>query len=208
VIAINLIPERVVLAKRRRRRLRAWSCILLLSAAVCAVPVSVEAARNRRVRSLRADRTQLLKDIEKSRAELNRIRLDVQDLKAEAARADALRTKRPWATLLAMLSDTLPKEMWLVSVATDPATPPRGDVDRTAETPPTPPDEDAEAEVVMLEAPRKLTLDGYAVDYLSLLRFMSDLNTCKAFQTVSLTRAVDEPTFDATAVRFKILCEW
>ncbi len=208
MIAINLIPEQVVLAKRRRRRLRAWGCILLLSAAVCALPVSVEAARNRRVRSLRAERTHLLAGIEESRAELNRVRLDVQDLEAEAARADALRTKRPWATLFALLSENLPEEMWLMSVATDPATPPRGDVDRTAEPNQTGPDRDAEAEVVMLEAPRKLTLDGYAVDYLSLLSFMTDLNNCKAFHTVSLTRAVDEPAFDATAVRFKIRCEW
>ena len=208
MIAVNLIPETVAHARRRRRRCRAWSLALLLAAGVCAVPVSVELSRHRRVQSLRDERQRVQADMEKTRDDLNRIGLEIQSLQAQKARADALRTKRPWTALFALLSRSLPDEMWLMSAATDPAAPPRGHHDRTAQTDQPEHGDHDEPEVVILEAPRRLVLDGYAIDYLSLLRFMSDLNRAEVFQTVSLTRAVDEPAFNATAVRFKIFCEW
>lgn len=207
MIGINLIPESVVLAKRRRRRLRLWSIVLLATMAVAALPVGVEITRQHQVLTLKGERRQVEVDIKSTRETLNRAGSEIRTLEAQMARSDALRTKRPWSRLLGMLSRNMPDEMWLLSVATDPAVPARGDRDLT----PKKSSKNArghEPTVVTLEAPRALALEGYAQEYRNLYEFMSRLKQANVFREVTLTRATDEPVFDANAVRFKILCRW
>jgi len=206
MIGVNLIPQAEVVARKRRRRLRAWSLAIVIAAAVGSAPVAVEFTRHHQVQSLRSEKGRVRRDIETTRAELNRLGLEIRDLQAQAARADALRTKRPWAHLLTLLSETLPQEMWLVAVATDPAAPRQSGPYRPAKRDPAKPD--APPEVVTLEAPRQLAVEGYALDYRNLYEFMSKLNQAEVFQTVTLTRANDEPVLNTSAVRFQILCSW
>ena len=207
MIGINLIPESVVLARRRRRRLRVWTLILLTTVAVTALPVGVEMTRQHQVQTLKGERRQVEATIVSTREALNRTGSEIRTLEAQMARSDALRAKRPWSRLLGILSRSMPHEMWLVSLATDPATPPRGDRDLT-------PKKSSEKKgvheptVVTLEAPRALALEGYALEYPNLYEFMSRIERARVFREVALIRATDEPVFDANAVRFKILCRW
>ena len=214
MIGINLIPESVLLAKRRRRRLRVWGLTILATATVGAFPIGVEMSRRHQVRLLTTQRGQVQSGIESTRVELNRVGLAIRTLEAQTARADALRAKRSWSGLLGTLSQSMPEEMWLLSVATDPAAPAPGDRDltpqpRAAVRAGTPNNTDRQGPmVVTLEAPRTLALEGYALEYRNLYEFMSRLKLTGAFADVTLTRANDEPVFNANAVRFKILCHW
>jgi len=204
---VNLIAESELMARRRRRRVRTWSVALLIVAAVGSLPVAVEFTRHHQVQSLRGQRQRVQNDIEKSRAELNQTALAIRELRAQAARADALRTKRSWAGLLTTISGRLPQEMWLSSVATDPASPRNSGPYRPTSRKPNG-EEDAEPAVVTLEAPRQLSVEGYALDYRNLYEFMSGLNETEVFKAVTLTRSNDEPVLNTSAVRFQILCRW
>lgn len=208
MIGINLIPESVLLARRRRRRLRVWAITLFSTAAVGAFPIGLEFSRYRQVQSLESQRRRIETDIESTRADLNQVGVEIGTLRSQMARADTLRTKRPWSRLLGMFSRTLPEEVWLLSIATDPAAPARGDRDLTPKPSASKNDQQQGPKMVTLEAPRTLALEGFALEYRNLYEFMARIKLAEAFADVTLTRATEEPVFDAHAVRFKILCRW
>jgi len=123
MIAVNLIDAGVLLARQRNRRIRRWSFVLLVALGVGAVPIGLEIAHERKVRTLQQRQQGIEAAIAEARTNLNNLRVETRTLESQVSRAEALRVKRPWAALLAHLSDEFPDRMWLLSVATDPASP-------------------------------------------------------------------------------------
>ncbi len=209
MIGINLIADSVLVSRRRRRRVQRWVMSVLAAGVVASIPVGIELSRHQQVQSLRGEKRLYAAQIESMRSELNEVGIENRGLSAQTARANALRTKRSWSRLLAMVSRTLPEELWLTSMSTDPAVPIRGHRDLTPRKSAAPAGEvDDAPRVVTMEAPRALKLAGYALEHRHLYEFMSRLKSVEAFGDVSLTKAVEEPVFRSKAVRFEIRCTW
>ena len=218
MIAVNLIEPSVLNAWRRRRHLVRWIVVLVATAALGAVPVAVELTRQRQVARLTGERLSVLNRIEQTREQLNAIGVEIRMLESQLARADALREKRAWSRLLAMFSDLMPQEMWLMSVTTDPSTPRTGDLDlrpkvvavgdKKKKKDEEEKEPNAAPVVVTLDAPRTLIVDGYALAHRDLYEFMSRLKLTGAFSDVALTKAADEPVFNFSAVHFNVRCTW
>ncbi len=208
MIGINLIPEHQIAERRKRRRIRAWTFTLLTTAAISAAPVGLELSRQHQVIRLRNERSSVLASIQESSEKLNRLREETHSLHAELDRADALRAKRRWSGLLAMISRALADEIWLISVATDPPTPQRGDRSLVPKNTPAPAKDNVQTTVIMLEAPRKLTLEGFALEHRDLYEFKTRLSQTGIFTDVNEIQGTKEPVGDGSAVRFKIVCHW
>ncbi len=206
MIGVNLIDDAVLLARRRSRRVRQWAAILTVVIAFGAVPIGVEITNEHKVQTLRSRRQSIEAAIERARTDLQNLRVETRTLETQVSRAEALRTKRSWRRLLIHLSREMPQEMWLLSVSTDPAFP----GPRAARPPRRPPPDGAGAEtqVVTLDAPRALVLDGYSLDQSKLYEFMAQLKKRKVFSEVTLTNAIEEPVFASSAVRFRLHCRW
>ncbi len=206
MIGVNLIDDAVLLARRRGRRVRQWAAILAVAIAFGAVPIGVEIANEHKVETLLSRRRGIEAAIESARTDLQNLRVETRTLETQVSRAEALRAKRSWRRLLVHLSREMPEEMWLLSVSTDPAFP----APRAARRPPKPPPDGANADtqVVTLDAPRALVLDGYSLDQRKLYEFMAKLKQRRFFSEVTLTNAIEEPVFASSAVRFRVLCRW
>ena len=126
MIGVNLIDAGVLAARRRKRHLVGWGLALLTTGVVAAFPVGIELSRHQKVQALNDRKMMLAGSIDTTRGELNRIAIEILSLESQTARADALRTKRSWSHMLAMFSQTMPEELWLVSIATNPVAPTRG----------------------------------------------------------------------------------
>ncbi len=214
MIGINLIDESVLAARRRRRHLRRWLMVLLATAGAAAFPVGLEVSRQQRVQSLKKEKGVLNAHIESSRSKLSAMGMEIRALQAQAARADALRRKRPWSQLLRRVAEVMPQELWLVSLSTVPAAPVGGHKNMIPEEVPAnapfsgDPKGERSPKVVTMEAPRALTFEGYALAHGNLYEFMSRLKDTNLFTDISLTRAYEEAVLTAEAVRFKIECRW
>ena len=123
MISVNLIPSEVLIRHAVKRRIWRWAvaCVLLAGAAL--VPVVIEARQQAQVERLKLKFMDMEGQVSGLRGQLSATAQTVLDLDAELARAHALRTKRSWSGLLALLSACLPQEVWLTSVATDPPQP-------------------------------------------------------------------------------------
>ena len=210
MIGVNLIDAGVLAARCRKRHLAGWGLALLATGVLAAFPVGIELSRHQKVQALNDRKITLATSIETTRGELNQIAIEILSLESQTARADALRAKRSWSRMLTMFSQTMPEEVWLVSIATNPVAPTRGNKDMRP--PPIKNQNNGEKpqtlRVVTMDAPRALTFEGYAVAHRDLYEFMSTLKQTDLFSDVDLTKAVEEPVYNAHAVRFKIECKW
>ncbi|NOS99477.1 MAG: hypothetical protein HOP29_02495 [Phycisphaerales bacterium] len=206
---VNLMPAARVLARRRRRRIRLWAMVVATACVLGAVPMTLELSRHRQVQALGAERDRTTAEIEKVRGNLNQLGIDARQLESEIARAEALRTKRPWARLIGLIASSMPDEVWLTAIATDPPTARRGTEDkRTKDDRPAAPDKPAEATVVILEAPQVVTIDGYAIEQQHIWEFVARLSGAGALGSVRLQKSIVEPVLESTAVHFQIVCDW
>lgn len=214
MIGINLIDERVLWERRRRRRLQRWALVLVCTLLLGAFPIAVELSREQQVRILIRERAEIGNRIERTRIEIAATGAEIRTLETQIARSDALQTKRSWAGLFAMLAGAMPDDMWLLSIATDPAVPDRGNVDLTADGDQnkrrgkTLKKDKSENQVVTLIAPRSLVFEGFSLEHRSLYEFMSQLKHTGSFSDVSLTKASEEPLLNGRVVRFDIRCRW
>ncbi len=208
MIGINLIAPSVLEARCRKRRIQRWIYVCAIGSLVAAIPLSIEISRHQKVQSLKREKTMLATMIESTRSRLNESGIEIRNLEAQMGRANALRSKRPWSRLLALIADTLPQELWLVSLATDPSTSTVGYRDLTPIASPGVAGTDSAPQVVTMEAPRALVLQGYALHHKNLYEYMSRLKRSERFNDVSLTNASEEPVLGSTAVRFEVECTW
>lgn len=214
MIGINLIDERVLWARRRRRRMQRWALVLVCTLLLGAFPIAVEFSRERQVRTLIRERVEIGSRIERTRTEIAALSAENQALETQIARSDALQTKRSWAGLFTLLAGAMSDDMWLLSIATDPAAPDRNDLDLTLDgdrnkrTGMKPGKDQSETQVVTFIAPRSLIFEGFSLEHRSLYEFISQLKHTGSFNEVSLIKASEEPVLDGHAVRFDIRCRW
>ena len=204
MIGVNLIPPRVLAARKRGRRIRQWLVVTAIVAAVSAIPILLELRQQARLAALQ-ERKQLAEArLSATRAGLAELTQSLTELNDRIERADRLRTKRPWATLLALIVRQMPQEVWLTSLST-------GEPEEAASATPGLSGTVAASEkeeVVVMEGARKIDLAGFAVDHEHLYDFMTRLKESRAFAQVELVKAGKEPVLCSRAVRFELTCRW
>lgn len=213
MIAVNLIPEAIQSEQARRGRLRAWAVASVCAAALACIPLVTLWLDSARVESMTQQSELARAELSQLRASLRRLTAEVQDVTLHLDRARALRSKRAWSSLLALIGDALPQECWLASIATDPISPPVGS--RLIEQAPpraTPaPRMESEVEehaVVLIEGPRAIRLSGHATDASAPLAFVTRLKETGLFRTVNLEGLRSEQSLDRSTFSFDVLCGW
>ena len=210
MVAVNLIPENVQASQVRRRHFKWWAACLIVTTGVAAIPVGAHWLQHHRMDELRAQSDKLQTDLAAARAELKTATAAANDSFLRIERAKALRTKRAWSDMLALVGSCLPKDCWLTSIATDPNVPPAAPPARKTPPPsvipgtPTP----EKPEVVIIDAPRKLRMTGEATDATQPLSFVTSLKESQVFKEVTLERSLRENTEDDSNFRFELICEW
>lgn len=234
MVTVNLIPESVQAAQARRRHLKRWAACLAVTAVFAVVPAVVHWRQHVRVDALHVQNDKLQTDLATARAELKTATAAANDAFLRIERAKALRSKRAWSGMLALIGSCLPKECWLTSIATDPdvpsaappprkTSPPSPTAEAMGHPPGTPVAEPARAEargslpekqtVVTIDAPRKLRMTGAAVDETQPLFFVAKLKESQAFREVILERCLRDPAGtpaeeDESPFRFELVCTW
>ncbi len=207
MVRINLISETVQLAQAKRRRIKAWAISILLAAAVLAVPLTIDRVQRAEATELGLQNRRLQAELTRMRADLAALTTLMDEVGSQLERAAALRSKRPWSAMFAMIDQCMPQGCWLVSIATDPAAPPPGGgrkkVVRVRDL-----DADEIPAVVVIDAPRMLRIAGFAMDASEPLAFASNLKETAVFTGVILEHLRLEPVLDGSYFRFELICEW
>ncbi len=215
MIGVNLLPLPRRLARLRRRRTLHWCVILGAEIAIGLAPVIAATIQSSRLDGLVDQQEALASRMTEARAELAGLIQQNKGVTEEIDRASAFRNKRAWSALLALVGRKLPADVWLESVATDPAMPAAGAAPRGASKPATPqpapattPGAAPATESVVIDSPRKLVLKGQSQSYESLQGYAVALQEAGAFQRVTLGRSVKGSGPQGDAYRFEISCEW
>ena len=210
---INLIPAPLLAAQAQRTRLLRWTLAAAVAALLAAIPCLLSLSRTAQIASLK----QQLGDVEELtstlRTQLRSTSARAQELLAELERSRALRSKRSWSGMFALLGSALPDQCWLTSIATDPEAP------SAALPPPLAPGLGSRApngrETVTIEAPRKLRLTGLSSSDAAPLTLVGSLRESKSFSQVALLKTIrasapGPETRDPGPglYQFEILCEW
>ena len=207
MVSVNLIPKGVQLAQTRRRHLSRWTIAVAVAGVVLTVPLTLGWVRRAEAAHLRAQADQHQARLAQSRNDLETVTTELDRVLSQLERALALRSKRPWSPLLALIGGRMPKGCWLTSIGTDPATPSAGarrsgrpDSKRAKPATPT--------STLIIEAPRKLRIAGYATDAAEPHEFVIGLKDTGIFSNVVLENLRREPALDGFYFRFELLCEW
>jgi Tfp pilus assembly protein PilN len=204
--SVNLMPPQAWARRCLRRRIRAWSAALVVALLFAKVALGLYATSAAKAAAVMSDAAPLTSEFERVRAQLAETAQACTALAKQIERADALRTKRDWAGLFAMVSERTPPTVWLTGLKSAGGDG-RGSHRHTAAAPST--DAAGEAEpLLLLEGPDQLRIEGYALELESLYDFMGALKSAKVFESVELSAAGREPMLRATAVRFIIVCDW
>ena len=204
-ISVNLLPRQLVVAQTLRRRRRRWLAVCVLAALVLAIPVGMESYRMARAEELRLEGARLHQERETVETELTQIITASHEAFLQIERAKALREKRSWSAVLALLADTMPKGCWLTELATDPPAPTGAQARTPADAPATMTGGPA---TIVIEAPRTLRIYGYASDAAEPLTFVRSLKNSNAFAQVVLRSTQRELAESEYYFRFELQCEW
>lgn len=203
MIGVNVLPESYVFSRNRFARVRRWLVAVLVVGLAFAFPVGFDAFKSAQASSLQRESDPLRIRLSDTKKRLTESLASVTDLRQQLARADALRSKRPWKDLLATLTRKVPEEVWLTSLESV-RNLENGRSARHA-LKPTPP---ADRESVELNGPSGLRLTGYALGHDHLYAFMGTLNDGELFAHVELVKAGQEKVHDGSAIRFVLECQW
>jgi len=202
---LNLIPESVRHRQRRRARIRTWGAILAVATMALAVPAAWDWSRQAKADRLLARATELNNTRSMMRIEWESVKAEVRSTRAQIERADALRSKRAWSAMLALIAREVPPHVWLTSVATDPAQPAK---QAPTTAPATTADPKQSAAGITIDAPGKINIQGFAPRAEEPITLVQNLKSSGAFRTVVLKRTFLEPVDDGSYFRFDIDCEW
>ena len=207
MVGVNLIPENVQLAQTRYRRLKGWGIAILLAVAILALPLTIDWVQRVQAAELRTQHDRLQTELATIRTELRALTFQANEALMQLEHAQALRSKRAWSAMFALIEKSMPEGTWLISIATDPATPPPGGGHNTAVR-----DRDTATDkqpaIVVIEAPRRLRVAGYAIDAAQPHEFVTNLKDSKVFTNVTLGLLRSEPVLDGSYFRFELACEW
>jgi Tfp pilus assembly protein PilN len=213
MITINLIPKSIQIAQAYRRRAKQWVVAIAVAVVIAAVPAVAHWRQHGDIDELRLSSDRLQTEVAAARAELKAVSSQANELVLRSERANALRGKRSWSSMLALIANCLPKECWLTSLATDPAVPSAAPPARKAPpaAPAVAPRAAAQPEqpaVVTIDAPRKLRIHGHSGDATQPLAFVARLKESHVFRDVSLERTHRAGEDPAAPFKFEVLCEW
>ena len=205
MVRINLIPRAVRHAQQQRRHLKGWAAIASLSLTVALICLTLDWFEHARAVELHRQHDDLQVRLSVTGAELKEVAAEGDALFSQITRAKALQSKRAWSSMFTLIASCMPADGWLVSVATDPATPAssqaRSRKDEKATEPPT-------QRAITIDAPRKLRIVGYAADAAQPHEIVTRLKESGIFARVSLEQAQREPMLDGSYYRFNMVCEW
>jgi Tfp pilus assembly protein PilN len=193
---VNLLPAECVVRQALLRRARFWLIAIGCAAGMAAAPVVATNARQRAADRLADSCRAIEKQRATARDRLSDLVADQVALRKRIVQADALRSKRSWSGLVGVLASCLPAEVWLTAVATDPAVPRGGSRPTNAEP------------NLRLDAPTRLRVSGFSVNYNHLYAFMLKLEQTRVFRSVDLVRSGLLPVLAGQAVRFELECAW
>jgi len=205
MVTVNLIPEGVQLAQTRRRHVARWLAAGIVSLSLVGLAFAMEWLNRAEARDLRAQHTQLQVEAKQADAKLQTLSTQVNDVQLRVERARALRGKRAWSGVVALIAQALPESCWLTSVATNPVQP------RGAQSPGSSGKRKlakSEGQAVAMDVPRKLEIVGYAPEASLPYEFVSALKSAEAFSRVTLVRSQVEAVLDGFHYRFELVCEW
>lgn len=213
MVGVNLIPKDLQLTEALRRHLKVWTVAIVGAAALMSAPLAMGWYRRAEASELRVQNDQLQTLLSEDRANLRVMAARASQAASRLERATALRSKRPWSRLLVMIGDYMPEGCWLTSIGTDPATPPavaarRSRKPRVAGGEPGRPESSDRRNTLVIEAPRKLRITGYATDAAEPLEFVSALKASGVFSNITLENMRREPVLDGFYFRFELLCGW
>ncbi len=203
---LNLIPEPMQLVRMRHRLAKRWSVCVLVAAFVLVVPLLVDQYRKVEAARLRIESAALRTQLASHRATLATLTTQADQSRVHLQRAEALRSKRTWSSLFALVADRLPEGCWLTSLATDPVTP-QGGGTRTPARHAAKPDQESETPIT-IEAPRRLKMTGYATEPAEPYQFVTNLKQAAVFRDVNLQTSRREQVLEGSYFRFELSCEW
>ncbi len=209
MVGVNLIPVDVQNTQRWRRHFSVWLALVLSAAALLVVPVVIGWVRQSEANRLEARNDELQSLLARRRAQVRFIEEQTEDVSLRLERANALKSKRAWSGVFASIEERMPKGCWLTSCATDPSAPaasgspgrPRA-AKKTGDSP------EPDRKAIMLEAPRKLTLTGYATESAEPYQFVYNLKSAGLFSEVAMRTSRLEPALRGSYFRFELVCEW
>lgn len=203
---INLIPDAIVGRQLRRVHLRRASFLAGAAMLLLLTAAAFDGWDQARVRKLQAHVIDAESRVGQMRQEVQKLAVQADDLQLRIQRADALRSKRAWSSVLALLSRALPNGCWLTSVATVPPRPGRT-VGAPTATLASKPEGKTRASMT-IDAPRKLTLTGYAGEDADPVKFVTRLKESGAFREVTLMGTRRETLPLGPYFHFEVVCEW
>lgn len=228
MIGVNLIPMSIRQAQAVRRRVLGWAMAASVVAGAGSFPAVLATVQAARLSSLEGEQLGLSGALSRLRREHTETVSQIEAIHNEIERATTFRQKREWSALLALIGRAMPSDVWLESIATDPALPAATAAPKTA-VPATPasastatggvsssPAQAAGASgAVTIEAPRKLNLQGMSRTYESIQVYAANLVGTGVFSSVVLGRSTSGSAGPGSgapgageAYRFLIVCEW
>ena len=108
-----------------------------------------------------------------------------------------------------MLGACLPEAAWYTSIATDPVSP-VGGRSRSRLVASVIPGQPAGKipKTITIDAPRRLLLTGFALEYEQVYELMGNLKATGVFTGIELLRSGVETNRDVPAIRFELACDW
>ncbi|RJP36682.1 MAG: hypothetical protein C4547_06960 [Phycisphaerales bacterium] len=217
MIAVNLIPRQQTLHRRRRRHLSRWGVVLGVTVVISLIPLASGLSAHARAASLgsqlRTTRTRLTE----VQSELVAVTTSIAETRSQLDAAAALRGKRSWTALIAMIGRVTPGDVWLTTLMTDPSMPGSGSMVDGRMTigggAARPGGAAAPGQRVIIEAPRGLVIQGFSARQHSIYELMSGLKATGVFVDVTLISSMQEPALRGVPVdfdlyRFELRCRW
>lgn len=206
MISINLIPRDVRQRQAQRRRLGRWASVAIVGLLLLGVSAGFGFSRRGTADELRAIDADLQVKVTRARTNLQTITAELMSAQNNLEHATALRTKRAWSGMIALIARSMPEDCWLTSIATDPERPPAGK--RKTKKTASKKSIGKKPEVVVIDAPRRLKIIGYAQEASQPNEFVDRLNHSGVFRLVELGQSQREPVLDGSYYRFQLYCEW
>lgn len=206
MLAVELRPAEWTYRAMRARRWRRWGMVIAVAVVPLALVLAVDWLQRSDLRERINEKARLEAQLVAARQRFKSASAEAEELLAQIQRADALRSKRSWSDLLALIGAAVPQRGWLTLLTTEPAQP-AGEVVKTVATPTTAA-AGAARPALVIEAPRELRISGYAGSPAEPSAMVSGLRSTRVFARVELLQCRQEPVHDGSYYRFDIVCKW
>jgi len=206
MVRINLIPASILARQQRRSHLQRWLVPIACAFTGVLVLLWLTFCQRAKASDIQVKTTQILRQVTASQQQLIGARAKSTQLREKMGRADALRRKRAWTQIIAIVTQSLPTSAWLTSISTDPTVPSKFRRSTSATVPTNKTKKDAV--VATIDAARKLRLLGYTSHSGEPYDLVRRLKSSGVFESVTLTYARRQDVLEGSYFRFEVVCEW